>query len=169
MTTMQPQSHSQIIRVLSIKQPYASWIVHSSKFCENRTWSTKHRGELYIHASSWDSEAGPGNHEQYDYPVHVGRIIGRVNLLGCWPVDTVIDAQFAYPDEDQDLTDALRRLSAEPRNFFGGWDTVEGPVCWLMSDRQPLVEPIEVKGKLNVWRYDVDPEQLQFVEKNFFG
>ena len=163
MTTTQPQPQTQTIRVLSIKQPYASWIVHSSKFCENRTWSTLHRGELYIHASSWDSAAGPGNHERYDYPVHVGRIIGCVNLLGCWPVDTVIDAQFANT-EDFELDEALRKLSVEPRNFYGGWDTVCGPVCWLMSDRQPLVEPIEVKGKLKLWKYDVDPEQLQFVE-----
>lgn len=38
-------------RVLSIKQPWASLIAHGIKNIENRTWKTKFRGRILIHAS----------------------------------------------------------------------------------------------------------------------
>src|SRR5690606_22562088 len=39
------------MKALSIKQPWASLIAHGIKDIENRTWSTKFRGRIYIHAS----------------------------------------------------------------------------------------------------------------------
>ena len=39
------------MRALSIKQPWASLIVHHGKDIENRTWPTKIRGRIAIHAS----------------------------------------------------------------------------------------------------------------------
>jgi hypothetical protein len=36
---------------LSVKQPWASLLIASVKRCENRTWTTKYRGWLGIHAS----------------------------------------------------------------------------------------------------------------------
>jgi hypothetical protein len=38
-------------KVLSIKQPYASFICTGIKTVENRTWKTDYRGKLLIHAS----------------------------------------------------------------------------------------------------------------------
>lgn len=39
------------MKALSIKQPWAALVVHGIKDIENRTWSTKRRGEVLIHAS----------------------------------------------------------------------------------------------------------------------
>ena len=141
-----------IVSVLSVKQPYASWIVYGSKFCENRTWSTSYRGRLYIHASSWVQENGVScDPDSFEYPTPVGCIIGSVDLLGCWSVEMVEEA-VCVPPSGQELQSALQTLAREPRNFFG-WDGVVGPVCWLMADRKPLAEPVEVKGKLRIWKY----------------
>ena len=38
-------------RILSIRQPWASLIVHGYKDVENRTWRTGYRGPVLIHAS----------------------------------------------------------------------------------------------------------------------
>lgn len=38
------------MRVLSIKQPWASLIVHGKKDIENRSWWTSYRGPVLIHA-----------------------------------------------------------------------------------------------------------------------
>lgn len=40
-----------VLKVLSVKQPWASLIVMGLKDVENRTWTTRHRGRLIIHAS----------------------------------------------------------------------------------------------------------------------
>ena len=39
------------MKAISIKQPWASLIVHGIKDIENRTWATKYRGKVLIHAS----------------------------------------------------------------------------------------------------------------------
>ena len=39
------------MKVLSIKQPWASLIAHGIKDIENRTWKTNFRGRILIHAS----------------------------------------------------------------------------------------------------------------------
>jgi hypothetical protein len=39
------------MKIISIKQPWASLIVHGLKDVENRTWPTRYRGPLLIHAS----------------------------------------------------------------------------------------------------------------------
>lgn len=39
------------VKVLSIKEPYATLICNKKKFIETRSYKTNYRGELYIHAS----------------------------------------------------------------------------------------------------------------------
>ena len=38
------------MKAISIRQPWAWLIVHGYKDVENRTWATKHRGPILIHA-----------------------------------------------------------------------------------------------------------------------
>lgn len=38
------------MKALSIRQPWANLIVHAGKDIENRTWSTRYRGPVLIHA-----------------------------------------------------------------------------------------------------------------------
>ena len=42
----------EIMKVLSIKEPFATLIKEGKKKIETRSWKTSYRGELYIHASS---------------------------------------------------------------------------------------------------------------------
>jgi hypothetical protein len=44
------------IKCLSVKQPWASLIVHGIKTIENRRWPCKHRGPLLIHAGKTQDE-----------------------------------------------------------------------------------------------------------------
>jgi hypothetical protein len=39
------------MKALSIRQPWAHSIIHGGKDIENRTWSTKYRGPILIHAA----------------------------------------------------------------------------------------------------------------------
>ena len=41
---------SNLFRAISIRQPWAWLIVHGYKDIENRSWKTKYRGPVYIHA-----------------------------------------------------------------------------------------------------------------------
>jgi ASCH domain len=67
-------------KVLTVRQPWASAIIYAGKDVENRSWPTKHRGRLYIHAGMTreaDDILPPGT------PVPQGAIIGYVTVTGC--------------------------------------------------------------------------------------
>ena len=48
-------------------------------------------------------------------------------------------------------------LATRPENL----EHVFGPVCWILTQPEPLAEPIPAKGKLNIWKYNVDAEKLR--------
>lgn len=77
-------------RVLTIRQPWAWAIIHGGKDVENRSWPTKHRGPLLIHAGSAFEPHGYETVQQLatrqppppSELIH-GAIIGVVELVDC--------------------------------------------------------------------------------------
>lgn len=83
------------LRALSIRQPWAWLIVNGYKDVENRTWATKHRGPLLIHAGSNKTNLTAERlreieqrfrvklppREQYE----LGGIVGVVDIVDCKP------------------------------------------------------------------------------------
>lgn len=78
---------SETITVLSVRQPWATLIVRGLKPIENRSWYTKYRGRLYIHASKKLSRADfqyvqmQHGIELDHRAVPVGGIIGYADLV----------------------------------------------------------------------------------------
>lgn len=44
-------------KAITIRQPWAWLIIHGGKDIENRTWSTKYRGRILVHAAKGMSES----------------------------------------------------------------------------------------------------------------
>ena len=146
---MAKQGKTKKIKVLSIRQPYADHVIFGMKWCENRTWRTHYRGELFIHASRWDGpsdQATPGNGE-------VGSIIGSVQL-----VDVVGDSHQGVTDAEVRRVARLHGLSTKRACMAH----VSGPVCFILTKPASLKKPIPCKGKLNVWETMLDSSLLKF-------
>lgn len=76
------------MKALSIRQPWASLIVDGFKDIENRSWPTKFRGKILVHASKkFDMEAaitlGLPCYMIDDMKLWVGGIIGEVEITDC--------------------------------------------------------------------------------------
>lgn len=88
------------IPILSIKQPWAWLIMNEYKDIENRSWQTKYRGPLYIHAGKkfdktlFDNEPSLesctanqitamflGGMYNHHHEMKLGGIVGRVRLV----------------------------------------------------------------------------------------
>jgi ASCH domain len=76
------------LKILSIRQPWASLIVSGAKDVENRTWPTRYRGLVLIHASlqadaptSEDIERRFGVRLPSDLPL--GGIVGMTEIVDC--------------------------------------------------------------------------------------
>lgn len=154
----------QLIKALSIKQPWASLIAHGIKDIENRTWATKYRGPIYIHASgkpSFNNLTLNLTHDQIDqivlddvlqldarspisYPKSA--IIGTVDIVDC-----VINHGSIW---------AERTSSCSPHYPIGlpahmGKGREDAIYNWVLANPVLFDEPIlNVKGKLSLWEFD---------------
>ena len=162
------------MKVLSILQPWASLIVLGHKKIETRSWNTKYRGEIYIHASSkhptpdfWTKEpyltpfvkhglikceTVSGGIEKiiaYHSFMPTGVIVGKVNLIETF--------KFTYPlpDEYRPMCDADGWELTEKEIAFG--DYSPGRYGWLLSNPVIFDKPIPAKGKLGIWDFELFP------------
>ena len=129
------------MKVISIKEPYATIIMKKMKLIETRSWKTNYRGELYIHASG-KSLAKEYLNNQYvfelikDLDMNYGNIICKVNLVDC-----------IYMDEK-----FLKKIKKNKQEYnLGKYEL--GRYAWVFEDIVPIT-PIEAKGKLNIWNYN---------------
>ena len=70
------------MKVLTIKQPWATLIMQGDKRFEFRSWQTKYRGELLIHAGKGiDKEAVKRMKKYIPEDMPLGKIIGKVKWI----------------------------------------------------------------------------------------
>ena len=129
------------MKVISIKEPFATFIKDGYKKIETKSWKTNYRGELFIHAS------GKNIAKEFLTNVYVviltnelnmnyGNIICRGNLVDC-----------VYMDED-----FLKLMKKNKKEFNLGLYEL-GRYAWIFEDVKPIY-PIPAKGKLNIWNYE---------------
>lgn len=119
------------MKALSIKEPWATLILHFGKDVENRTWRTGYTGPLVICASARpdgaiDEEDFPEYNEAAQLCVHgytLGKALGLIEL-------------YSYT-----------------RSSMSKW-AQEGQWHWLLRNPRPFTIPFRIKGQLGL--FDVD-------------
>lgn len=150
------------MKVLSIQQPFASLIMLGHKKIETRSFATKIRGEILIHASLGKlykkiPDTDPFWQHYYDLfeeneieaieKLTAGAIIGKVELVDTFWIGTevirpkcVIRKGNQWPLSHQEIS-------------FGNYTT--GRFGWLVSNPIILDKPIPAKGQLGFWNYEL--------------
>lgn len=127
------------MKVITIKQPYASLIVAGLKEYEFRTWKTKHRGELLIHAGKSVNKEALKKYEQYNLDYPAGCIIAKVNLTDCVEID-----------------EKMRKVLEKKNPLV--YSRVVSDIEWkgygFKLENVKKIEPIYVNGQLGLWDYD---------------
>jgi hypothetical protein len=70
---------------LSIRQPWVELILAGRKTIEVRTWGTRHRGQLWLHAGRRVDHAACAENGIEAGRVTAGAIVGTVDLVDCIP------------------------------------------------------------------------------------
>ena len=130
------------MKVLTIKEPYATLIYNNKKKIETRSWKTNYRGELYIHASkSKLTNKIKDNKDIMTYlnndELHYGKIICKCILKDC-----------IYMDEN-----FINEIKKNKNEYLVGEYKV-GRYAWILTDVEPLKNKIEANGKLGIWNYN---------------
>lgn len=137
------------MKVLSVQQPWATLICAGIKDVENRTWkAAKVPGRILIHASSKKVTKNFLNTIPEEMESHICNEISFGNL----------------PELDTLPTSAIIGYVTVTGFEEGHVDSVwadEGAIKWKLEDAWLFDEPIlDVKGKLNLFDYDLDENNL---------
>lgn len=126
------------MKVLTIKQPWATLIMQKDKRFEFRSWRTKYRGDLLIHAGKGiDKEAMKRLSKYIPEDLPTGKILGKVTLVDC--VKMSLEFKEKLLKENKEIyTD-----SSFKENYG-----------WQLENVELFNEPIEAKGKLGLWEYE---------------
>lgn len=135
------------MKALTVKQPWASLIVEGIKDIENRTWPTKFRGRILIHAGVTKTSGSITdyiNHEQnwafrekfwysgLDFLEPLGAIIGSVEIVDC------------------------------VQNHPSIW-AEQGKYNWVLANPIKFTQPIPAKGKLSLWEFHgIDTDENRY-------
>jgi len=166
------------MKALSIKQPYSQLICEGIKDIENRSFKTHFRGSIYIHASmKWhdrlktnsiytkeqvscilDNAKGVFEYRKYftpkfREPLHVGAIIGQVDIVDC-----VINHESIWADKTPIV---YKKPLLKDKNLRGYDEALKmynenKPIWnWVLANPVIYEKPIlNVKGKLSFWEFE---------------
>lgn len=141
------------MKAITIKQPWATLIVLGKKKFETRSWQTKHRGPIAIHAGKTiDKEAcedtwikgALAEHGIKSYKeLPTGAVLATAELVDCHKVTT----NFC---EEVILSTGPDIIGLEVK--FG--DYTEGRFAWELSGVQELPASVSAKGQLSLWEWE---------------
>ena len=127
------------MKALSLKQPWA-WLLFHGKDVENRTWKTKFRGNILIHASkTWDS-AG----ERW---IYINLCRGKLPIKECPTRHDPLMKRGALIGV-VDIVDCVEQFDSPW--FFG-------PYGWILMRPIEFSKPYWLKGSLGLFNV---PDQL---------
>ena len=118
------------MKALSIHQPWAWAILQAGKTVENRTWSTKYRGPILVHASK--SRASYDREKTLDWKARYGVDLPPWEELVTGAVVGVVD-----------VVDCVSPTSSRAIRL-NPW--TEGPVCWVLAKPRLLAKPVPFRG-----------------------
>jgi activating signal cointegrator 1 len=147
------------MKALSLTQPWATLVAIGAKRIETRSWSTRYRGPLAIHAAKGfprDARdfagsrfvnyflvtAGYATGDKYA-GLPIGSIIATCQLVDCLPMEAVACLSGVFDDHPE--------LDTEQERSFG--DFSPGRWAWVLEDVKQC-EPIPAKGALGLWEWE---------------
>lgn len=134
------------LQALTVYQPWAQALALGIKSIETRSWPTRHRGLLAIHAGSY---IFPGNkycQDLLDNIKDIGGDIAPLAGISDWPRGAIIAVGR--------LVDCLEMVKAPSMNEAGWGVFGTGRYGWVLDDAIQLPSPIITPGKQGLWRVD---------------
>ncbi len=125
------------MKAITIWQPYAQAIVLGLKRFETRSWATKYRGRIAIHASkkalTKQSKILAQKYDIEDCPF--GKVLLIADLTDC----ILMTEDFIKKQKQSELD-------------FGDWQI--GRYAWKLENIRLLDAPIVISGKQGLWNFN---------------
>lgn len=133
------------MKALTLTQPWASAIALGHKHIETRSWGTRYRGPIAIHAAK-------------GFPDYARRFAETERALGRCPARIPLGAIVATAV----LVDVLGTQDALARGFVGALeryygDYSTGRYAWCLEGVRSIENPIAARGSPGLWEWEEVP------------
>lgn len=127
------------MKVITIKQPFATLIAEGIKEYEFRTWKTKYRGVILIHAGKGIDKKAMEKYKHLNLNYPSGCIVAKANLVDCIEIN---DAARVMLNKKNSLvySNVIRNTDWKGYGF--------------KLENVSKVKEIKINGKLSLWDYD---------------
>ena len=126
------------MKVITIKQPWATLIAKGYKEYEFRTWKTKYRGDILIHAGKGTDKEAMTRFEDLKLEYPEGCIIAKAKITDC-----------IYVDDN-----FRKRVIPKNPNIYKSLNRTEWEGYGFKIEEVEEIRPIKINGKLSLWEYD---------------
>lgn len=128
------------MKVITVKQPWATLIAEGLKEYEFRTWKTKYRGDILIHAGKGVDKKAMDRYKHLNLEYPAGCIIAKATIKDCVLIDEKM-RQLLKSKNDLIYYNIVRQ-SYDVINYGFKLENVE------------KIDPIFINGKLSLWDYN---------------
>lgn len=124
------------MKVLTLKQPWATLVAEGIKKYEFRSWKTNYRGKILIHAGSGIDKEAMKKFAGLNLTFPSKKILAEVEIVDCLFLD-----------------DELNKKIISENNIAYGNKKREG-YAWMLDNIKKINYEKEINGKLGLWNYD---------------
>lgn len=128
------------MKVITIKEPFATLIAEGYKEYEFRTWNTKYRGEILIHAGKSMDKKAMQRFKPLNLNYSCGKIIAKAVITDCISIDENFRNMLKTKNDNLVYS---RVIEQTDWNGYG-----------FKLENVEKIEQIEINGKLGLWNYE---------------
>ena len=125
------------MKVLTLKQPWATLVAEGIKKYEFRSWKTNYRGKILIHAGTGIDKKELEKYKDLNLEFPSKRILAEVEIEDCL-----------------ELNDELNKKIIDEKNIAYGSKYRTG-YAWKLTNVKKINIDREIKGQLGLWNIDI--------------
>jgi hypothetical protein len=144
------------MKAISLWQPWASLVATGAKTIETRSWPTKYRGPLAIHAAKRCDDETLYQLSMWHVQGGLAPLVGKpLDVYGkTWAGIELVNLPFGAIIGVANLVDCVRTDNMTMADIAGQLpfgDFSLGRYAWIFKEFCPLDKPIPCKGKQGLW------------------
>lgn len=130
------------MKVLTLRQPWATLVAEGIKKYEFRTWKTKYRGKVLIHAGTGIDKEDMKKYDIMNLDFPSRRIVAIVEIEDCLELD-----------------EKLNKEIIEENNIAYG-NKIRTGYAWKLKNVKKIKCGKEVNGQLGLWNIDLNEKEI---------
>ncbi|MCI6266460.1 MAG: ASCH domain-containing protein [Erysipelotrichaceae bacterium] len=126
------------MKVITLKQPWASLVAEGIKIWEFRSWKYNYRGEILIHAGAGVDKEAMKKVELLNLEYPQKKIIAKVTIEDCLELNDDLNKEICFSNP----------MVYGNKNRSG--------FVWKLKDAKKIDIDNTISGKQGIWNYDLD-------------